>query len=42
MIFMRYKLNGHHYERLVELKEAKYLRRQLEAQGAVVYWTECV
>lgn len=37
---MRYKLNGQHYERWVETWEAKYVRRDLESQGAVIYWSE--
>ena len=40
MVYMRYKLNGQHHERWVELWEAKYVRRDLEKQGAVIYWSE--
>lgn len=40
VVYMRYKLNGQHFERWVELWEAKYVRRDLENQGAVIYWSE--
>ena len=40
VVYMRYKLNGQHFERWVELWEAKYVRRNLENQGAVIYWSE--
>lgn len=40
VVYLRYKLNGQHYERWVELWEAKYVRRDLENQGAVIYWSE--
>ena len=40
MVFMRYRLNGQHYERWVEVWEAKHVRRELEKQGAIIYWTE--
>lgn len=40
VVYLRYRLNGQHYERWVELWEAKYVRRDLENQGAVVYWSE--
>tara|TARA_B100000085_G_C18452013_1_gene475281 strand:+ start:345 stop:620 length:276 start_codon:yes stop_codon:yes gene_type:complete len=40
VVYMRYKLNGQHYERWVETWEAKHVRRDLENQGAVIYWTE--
>ena len=40
VVYLRYKLNGQHYERWGELWEAKHVRRDLESQGAVIYWTE--
>ena len=40
VVYLRYKLDGKHHELWVKTEEAKHIRKRLEAQGAVIYWTE--
>jgi hypothetical protein len=40
MVFMRYRLNGQHYERWVELSDARRVKDEIEKQGGVIYWSE--
>lgn len=40
VVYLRYKLDGKHHELWVKTEDAKHVRKHLEAQGAVIYWTE--
>jgi len=40
LVIIEWLLNGKRSKEVVSLKEAKYKRLQLEAFGAVFYWSE--
>ena len=40
VVYLRYKLDGKHHELWVKTEDAKHVRKHLESQGAVIYWTE--
>jgi len=40
LVIIEWLLRGKRAEEVVSLKEAKYRRLQLEAFGAVIYWSE--
>lgn len=40
MVYIRYKLNGQHYEQWVEAGDARRVKNEIERQGGVVYWSE--
>lgn len=40
VVYLRYKLDGKHHELWVKIEDAKHVRKQLESEGAVIYWTE--
>lgn len=40
VVYLRYKLEGKHHELWVKLEDAKHVKKRLESQGAVIYWTE--
>lgn len=40
MVYMRYKLNGQHYERWELLSNAKKIKDDIVRQGGIIYWTE--
>jgi hypothetical protein len=40
MVYMRYKLNGQHYERWEPLNNAKKVKDEIVRQGGIIYWTE--
>ncbi len=42
MVLIRWLYAGRRQEETVPIKRAKYRRNELEAQGAVIYWSERV
>ena len=40
VVYLRYKLKGEHHELWVRLEDAKHVKKRLESEGAVIYWTE--
>lgn len=40
MVYIRYRLNGQHYERWVSVGDAKKVKNEIEAQGGIIYWSE--
>jgi len=40
LVIIELLLNGKRYKEVVSLREAKHRRLQLEAFGAVIYWSE--
>lgn len=40
MVYIRYKLNGQHYEQWVELPMAKQVKKDIEQKGGIIYWSE--
>ncbi|WP_257469882.1 hypothetical protein [Prochlorococcus marinus] len=40
MVIIEWLLNGQRSKEVVPIKEAKHRRLQLEAFGAVIYWSE--
>jgi len=40
LVIIEWLLNGKRSKEVVTLKEAKHRRLQLEAFGAVIYWSE--
>ena len=40
MVIIEWLLDGKRSKEVVSLREAKYRRLQLEAFGAVIYWSE--
>jgi len=40
LVIIEWLLNGKRSKEVVSLKEAKHRRLQLEAFGAIVYWSE--
>ena len=40
VVYLRYKLGGSHHELWVKIEDAKHVRKNLEKQGAVIYWSE--
>ena len=40
VVYLRYKLDGKHHELWVKIEDAKHVKKNLEKQGAVIYWSE--
>jgi len=40
LVIIEWLLNGKRYKEALSLREAKHRRLQLEAFGAVIYWSE--
>jgi len=40
LVLIKWLINGHRLEEKVPLSDARHRKYELEAQGAIVYWSE--
>jgi len=40
LVLIKWLINGHRLEERVPLSDARHRKYELEAQGAIVYWSE--